>query len=373
MRVSPERSVRPCASTALCWLLLGGLCVLPAGCNSSGRQLQADLYQRELRLQEDEIYRLEDCLCEYQGLVRDYRSQVKQLQGELTHNASSTLAAPAPTPRAELPAPTEEAPDAPLLFETPEPPSATVPPGMAPDMAPDLEEAQPFVPSDRQPALDEAPPYSPALEDSAAIDPPGASPRAGVAAASLEASAPPPRLLNLSPERFRRLPEKSSEPSPEPSPEKSIVQRIEIEASVTTDDTTTTPTMLVKLRPIASGEPTAFAGTAAVMLIDPSLAGASRYLARWDFDADEVAFWSDADGVIGLPVGLPGGLDAGAAVGLELWARLIDTSGNKTLAKTEWSGVPLAEPIATRGDENWRPADRDEAVRLATFEQAVRE
>lgn len=65
------------------------------GCNS-GKQLQRDLYQRELRLQEDEIYRLEDYIEQYQGIIREYRCRNAELEQQLSGgtaagNSSSKL------------------------------------------------------------------------------------------------------------------------------------------------------------------------------------------------------------------------------------------------------------------------------------------
>lgn len=84
------RSVRNIASTEASSFgvkqlrLLGCLtgllvCLCAIGCNN-GRQLQADLYQRELRLQEDKIYQLQDCVDEYQSIIRGYRMEVAELK-----------------------------------------------------------------------------------------------------------------------------------------------------------------------------------------------------------------------------------------------------------------------------------------------------
>lgn len=93
------RSVRNIASTEASSFvvkqlrLLGCLtgllvCLCAIGCNN-GRQLQADLYQRELRLQEDKIYQLQDCVDEYQSIIRGYRMEVAELKSTDPGSTSS--------------------------------------------------------------------------------------------------------------------------------------------------------------------------------------------------------------------------------------------------------------------------------------------
>lgn len=65
------------------------LCLFSIGCNN-GRQLQTDLYQRELRLQEDKIYQLQDCVDEYQAIIRGYRMEVAELKASDSYSAKAT-------------------------------------------------------------------------------------------------------------------------------------------------------------------------------------------------------------------------------------------------------------------------------------------
>ena len=80
-----------------------------------------------------------------------------------------------------------------------------------------------------------------------------------------------------------------------------------------------------------------FAGTVALMLVDPSAGDTPRRVARWDFDRSEVAgAWrieAGADGPhLELPIQVPASIPTDHP--LRLWVRLVDSNGTKRLTST---------------------------------------
>ncbi|MEN0111348.1 MAG: hypothetical protein AAF805_11560 [Planctomycetota bacterium] len=337
-----------------CWVI-AAVCVplvTPlAGCSgSNARRMEADLYQRELRLQEDEIYRLEDYLEEYQAIVRGYRCEVAELRQELNdrdrpgiaahESASRPLeAAVAPTPATESSTP--PAPDD--LIE--------MPPGdEAPSFTPPAASAE----ASEAPAFEPAPLFQPDAE-------PLPAPTDGAARGEPEASAvklaavegPPAELAEDSP----------SPPLPfAPTPGRPIA--VQEDAPVvpgapirlTLERPAGGPhTLAVVVTEAEDGWLAGFRGEASLMLTDPGASGKRRRLARWDFTSEEVEASRDVppDGPpqLTLTISLPirEVIEADARV----WVRLVDESGVKTL-----QAAPLvtrdARPIASAGDRGHR-------------------
>lgn len=291
------------------------------GCNQ-GRQMQADLYRRELRLQEDEIYRLEDYLREYQGLVRGYRREVGELKQQLATAQGQEVVPAEASPDAETPG-LEFAPGAPPLRE------ATTPTPV------DEPGESPATPSGEE--LDEAPPFN-----------------AGVRFQHPSRTDPAPRPLARL-DRVSRVSDLSVAPTPFPTtspqavpaaiPAQALLKLDEVDAvrlAVRNGeaDANGTPTLIAEVTPLAAGLPAYFEGEASVMLADMSRRGANRRLMRWDFTADEVeACWTKSDGSSRLELPLlaprPATADAPTDRALRLWVRLVDARGRKTLRSVE--------------------------------------
>ena len=211
--------------------------------------MEVDLYQRELRLQEDEIYRLEDYIEEYQALVRGYRCEIEELEQKLADDrpASPTPASPAPITRPTNDPPQEPAP----AFERPEP--GFMPEIEMPDPAP---EAAPSLPAPG--GSDLPPPFKPGSASHA----PRAFPiQTASAATPIESAAhePPARVTGVD-RGFR-------------------VSASEEESGV----------LLATVTAVTRESLAGFAGEASIMLTDPSIDGAGRRIARWDYSVAEVA------------------------------------------------------------------------------------
>ncbi len=348
------------------------------GC-AGNQQANRDLYFRELRLQEDEIYRLEDCIKEYQGLIRGYRVEIDQLKSggsgsptpagsrapledrfEPTPSQGGVLDdSDAPRPlRQLLEPPQPRSTPAPLIdvppidlgepFDRPvAPPSMDVPPQTAP-----LKTAPPAgVPPIDVPALpNEPPPVAPGDR----YDPSEALP--------LPRDSQPLDILPLESEPLGVAPGRDDQASPDAWLEALPIGDALVDgyAGPTIESGEATLVTLITTT-AASGAPTLFRGEVSLMLIDPDEDPEAQYpegrkLARWDFTSGEVAdSWRDdmPMPVLDLAVVLP--REAPLDRKLELWVRLVDDQGEKVLRKTdltlgrlasiETAKLAMAEPV----------------------------
>ena len=290
-------SVRSNASKSPVLLLLAMCCAAPLGCNN-GKQLHADLYQRELRLQEDEIYRLEDYIEEYQAIIRGYRMEVADLKKQLAEGTSATTGAlPEPTPVDQAkPIPLEE--DEAPRFERPFP-------------APDADEAPPFKPSSAiQPLI-----LSPEEQESNTLT----------------------QLRNTPPARFvepfgsKRIPVSREVESGDD-------QKLSLSLKNGPKEATGEPTLLAMVR---STEGVDFQGEVSLLLTDPAEPGAGgakeKKLARWDFSSQEVSSAMNHEGVIELALMLPLEPEDQPPTDkpLRMWVRVVGEEGKKRLGHEE--------------------------------------
>ncbi|MEX0613980.1 MAG: hypothetical protein WD229_17810, partial [Pirellulales bacterium] len=95
-RSQSQRLLRPPLLALLCAAVVPSLL---AGCQSNAQQ---DLIAREMRMQEDQLYAMEDYLAEYQQLICKYRSENATLKRQLADcdEPDKALPAPRPSPRA---------------------------------------------------------------------------------------------------------------------------------------------------------------------------------------------------------------------------------------------------------------------------------
>ncbi len=382
-------------------LLPVACCLLLVGCNN-GRQLQADLYQRELRLQEDEIYRLEDNLEEYQAIVRGYRCEVADLKRELANTQSDSVSGPVHGPPTIVPVDGPEfSPSGSEPNQLPSVSEGESEEDDEPFPAPDAEEAPPFMPG----ANRTAPPseatatlaqHKSPLPKKAIlatkkkldeVDPP--LPFSPTQAPPIAESTAEPKLSvqSESVQPLHANPLASDSPATRPSSNRRIATFIEPATLKATPKKRATPllklatvdsvrvdlqngprestgelTLLAKLVPLSNGEVAYFEGEASVLLADMSRRGTRRRIGRWDFSANEVALaWSQGSAELELPLLLPAELISKTPTDrpLRLWIRLVDRRGRKTLhsidvdfldrpwrlAETRPAGLIPAHPI----------------------------
>ncbi|TWT32253.1 hypothetical protein KOR34_40150 [Posidoniimonas corsicana] len=326
-RPRPHRRQSICAPVLRLLVAAPVLCLV--GCQNN-QQAHRDIYLRELRLQEDEIYRLEDCIQEYQGLIRQYRAEMH----ELRQQAGEPDAAPRPAPGAprslldgpaqeddfglrplDPPAEEDEVPeiDVPAI-DLGEP--AAAPPIDPPPIDPPPLDNGPTAPAPRGTAPESAPPI-----DIPPLDIPAAEPTAPAEPGSRYGPAeelPPLGQLGETPP-FAPTHDGPSLPA-EP------LGSLAVESYAGPALETGEPTLVALIRPrTLLGQPAPFTGQASLMLIDPTNGADGEKLARWDFSSAEVAAsWRPdaAEPVLDLAVVLPGGVPQDRE--LELWVRLVN-------------------------------------------------
>lgn len=334
--------LRPRASALLC-LPPAACCLLAAtGCNN-GRQLQSDLYQRELRLQEDEIYRLEDYIEEYQAIIRGYRCEVAELRSQLGGLRSAPAEEVVPLeadPEPDDPDPPSVLGDDDPIEMLPDPTEASRPPAFKPDLnAPATPEPGGEAPAFEPDPLIDTSSATP-IEDETPLADSGQDNRA-VSALHLDKAAPP------SP--YPHTPGPIATAAHRASRDARSSIRVAVEAIPTRGPAT--PELRVLVSEATHAALAGFDGTASVMLTDPNLEGRKRRLALWDFTAAET---SDAWGLdprggarLELPIQLP--TETPTDRPLRLWVRLIDSEGEKRLEVTEvrFTGPNLALATTT--------------------------
>ena len=330
-------------------LLLVPLCALMTGCNN-GRQLQADIYQRELRMQEDRIYQLEDCVEEYQAIVRGYRMEVAELKGDgATTKSSKTNNTTVIKPldggdsdtNLQFQAPSKLVDEAPAFS-----PTAADAQQFAPTFTPETETLP--LPSE---TAEEAPPFIPQ---------------------SYEESLPSPLVVLIpdgetaielvSPVETESAQEAQELGSDHPSTEPSLAQRpvgIAIAIRNGSPSESGMATIMANCR-LLDEEITLedFEGEVSIMLADPSVVGSPKRIARWDYTAEEIQqAWKlrpskSQNSVIELPLILPKHIPTDRT--LEVWVRMLEPNGKKRLAnvEAEFLGDPIrlinVEPLAKK-------------------------
>jgi hypothetical protein len=287
--------------------------LLLAGCQNSNSQ--RDLVARELRMQEDQIYAMEDYINEYQQLLCKYRSENAALKRQMVDSCTivetpqsttaprskssggerSRVVPPATPGGNELP-PNLEAPDIPPLQQT------------KPDGA-NLE----FRPG--KPGAD--------LEDSEqASDVVAASYSTSDAASGTAAAT-------------GFVPHETAQPE------------IMLRGEVVANDQGGGPRLAIQvLTQDASGASPVLVGSVSLMLLAVDEQGAKQNLGRWDFGPEESQAAVDpTSGALLFHLELPAEMPITAFN--ELWVRLLPSDGGKLLAK---AAVDLTRP-GTFGSE----------------------
>lgn len=359
------------AGQFLC-LLPAACCLLLTGCNN-GKQLQADLYQRELRLQEDEIYRLEDYIDEYQAIIQNYRCELAETRRELAEKgrsgaSASTASETLPTPADAEPALDGSLNDGPLIDEP-----------IEIETTPDIETA-PASPAEAIDTPTEAPAFGGASEEAPSYEP---APLFDGGSGSRDEE-PAHRLtaLEVGEEPSLQVTPAASPTPPTPYPHAVAItpprrigldERLALSVRDLTGEAATVVATLAEAQPAALA---GFEGEASVMLTETTPDGRLDRIARWDFTAGEVLHaWRTSDNQEGTAIELPITLPAEAPTGqrLQLWVRLVDREGKKRMQATPiWLADSPLRLDASRtglaaGPLRRLPATEVEASRPAEF------
>jgi len=256
--------------------------LLFCGCQSAA---QSDLISREMRLQEDKIYALQDYLSEYQQLLCQYRAENEALKERMQDGASSPSLAPRSGTGRSL-APPNEAPRAPSRGS-----ESTTPDLPVPDL--DI----------------------PNLNDRSSNDDLKVTP------ATHEAS------TNQS----------ASHPAGEAASAAGPAERVWLSGEVIANEAGG-PRLVVDVAPLTSaGRSTSFAGPVSLMILEPTENGPPKNIARWDYATAEAKSATDNAPdrhAMRFRMELPA--DTAVDRPAELWVRLVHENGVKLLAN-----VPL--------------------------------
>ncbi|QDT67991.1 hypothetical protein MalM25_09000 [Planctomycetes bacterium MalM25] len=359
-------------------LLSVALVLFLTGCNN-GKQLQTDLYQRELRLQEDEIYRLEDYIGEYQSIIQNYRCELAETRRKLAERGrpepveAGTATEPLPMPVKEDPILEEPVIDGPIEIETTPDIENTPPPAEAPidaaGEAPAFGEGAGETPVEA-PAFEPAPLFNRGSGQSS--EPPTHK------LTALETGDEP--ILQVTPASAPPAPTSSTPPRPYPHAVATghpqpigLDKRLGLSVRNLTGKTATVVATLAERQPAALA---GFEGEASVMLTETAPDGRLERIARWDFTPGEVLHaWRTNDNQNGTAIELPITLPAEAPTGqrLQLWVRLVDREGVKRMQATPvWlANAPLRLDASrtglVAGPLRRLPETEDEAPRPAEF------
>lgn len=309
------------------------------GCQSNSER---DLIARDRRMQEDQIYALQDYINQYQQLVCQYRSENASLKRQLSGGrvAEPQPSEPQPAPRGSGPSPSTSP-----TFQAPQTPGEQE---QSPPETPKIE--TPEVPPLKTTTLDEAASTNePQVSDSETQD--DASPL--VLAASHD-------------EPAHEAP--SSEPGQSPTNEPTSSEsasNVLLSGEVVANDAGGGPRLMVDVIPFAaSGRVEVFDGSVSLMLLANDDDGRQRSIGRWDFGPHDVRTAIDtntSEPTMRFYVELPAGTPAGEAT--QLWVRLVPQSGPKLLAH---ANIDLAQPgvFSSRTDKLW---PTEETVLAASY------
>ncbi|MBN1912535.1 MAG: hypothetical protein JW818_22635 [Pirellulales bacterium] len=233
------------------WIAIALACLLGPGCQ---HHRNTAALEQELRLYEDRIYQLQDCLQRTQTALEESRRENAAMQAQPFHSPPSETPSTARPKKLEPPLPEDFHLDNPGQegFKSNLPDSLKVPdPGISPpsDTGPELPDDR----TDTPPATTD--PNSPAPGWNPSTKPPGTDPTS---------DSGQPEEISLG----------------------------EVVAAARDASGQMTPgeglTMVVQPRD-ASGRLIAVEGPVSAVLIDPSVTGPAARVARWDFPAEEVA------------------------------------------------------------------------------------
>ena len=286
--------------------------IISSGCRSGG---ESDLVTRELRMQEDQLYAMEDYLTQYQQLLRKCRAENAELKHELNERG-------------------EELPEPPLRSRRPS--SQRSSPGRtAPDLGPptrrETEASPPTSPENIE--LPDIPP----LEESTQSE---SEPHVLAASAVFDQDSMDQFEANIPEIEAAAQPEsvtdeqEASMATHEASESPDIPTRILLHGEIVANEAGGGPRLVVDVVPRSgTGGAASFVGDLSLMVLAPGDSGQPQSLARWDFSSDDAqaaAEESDDGRAMRFYLELPG--DASAAAPVQLWARALPADGEKLLA-----------------------------------------
>ena len=302
---------------ALAGLLLSLTAMLTAGCRSGGEN---DLVARELRMQEDQLYAMEDYLTQYQQLLRKCRAENASLKCELDER-SEELPEPAARNRRRN--------------GVREPSRLTTPP-VVPPVLPEADETPATSPENIQlpevPPLEETTDSNSTLPDAESLheDPHAVAELPSIESADVQNVAAIETEADVAAASSRRNLEQDAPATMD------LATRISLDGEVV-ENAGGGSRLLVDVAPLTSdGEPASYFGGLSLMVLAPGNSGQPQSLARWDFSAEDAqAAIAETDHGRAMRFYLELPVDAAIDEPVQLWARLLPETGEKLLAHAD--------------------------------------
>jgi hypothetical protein len=322
--------VRP--SFAVSGGLLAAL-ALVVGCQSGGQQ---DLVAREMRMQEDQIYAMQNYLEDYQKLLCKYRAENAALKRQVAEGRSpepkpkDADSSPEEKPRQQPTPPKDVNQDQDTESKPEGGPDIQLPP--APEIEdPDVPPLDATKSTQADLSWDQEDELQGGRRDSqvataAAIEPITASEEAAPPEVTTETEPLVERVALIETTKARGLqsgPHAAHSSNP-----------IWVHGEVVMNDAGGGPRMLVEVEPLENAVgPGPFVGRAEVMVLNPTNGGTPEPVARWNFSADAVqAATSDSDDGRTMQFRLELPAETPNTKPVELWVRLLPAEGGKLLA-----------------------------------------
>ena len=308
---------------ALGWVVLCPS--LLAGCQSGAQQ---DLIARELRLQEDQLYAMEDYLTQYQQLVCKYRSENAALRRRLADDyydeddKEDELPAPRLRPRDRQPAR----------------------PGTSIEIreTPGLDGEQPPA-REIEIELPDVPPLEGSTSDESPSEPVVNASHTELASEAADGEAPSAAWQETVDNRTLESQNGNEPPPIEASPTSEQPPQIWLRGQVVENEAGGGPRLSVHVDLLDDrGSATELHGTLSLMLLAPDGEGGQQSLARWDFETEELRSAIDSttgERTMRFYLELPA--DTPLMEATELWVRALPRDGKKLLAHTR---VDLEQP-----------------------------
>ncbi len=303
-----------------------------AGCQNNSER---DLIARDRRMQEDQIYALQDYITQYQRLLCQYRSENASLKRQLSEDSSvePQMAEPQlmPRPRSGIPSTTKTP-----QFQTPTPPGVKQQQVSPPRTPPKMET-----------------PEVPPLESTTTDDSSTTESLLGEATEQHELA---PRVLKASYDEPVR---QSATTAAIPRANRGTTHTTGVTSDVMLSgevvvNSTGGPRLMIDVVPFgAAAHVQPFEGSVSLMLLVDDDHGKRRSLGRWDYGPDDVRSAirpTDSRSTMRFFIELPAGTPTSEAS--QLWVRLIARDGTKLLAHTN---VNLARhgKFSSRTNKNW--------------------
>lgn len=334
MRLEPLHAIACRRSTLLA--VVASLACLSVGCRSGSER---DLVARELRMQEDQLYAMEEYLAQYQGLLRQARAENRQLKRQISKQQGELPAPPSRSSKSATPgeaAPAAQPIDVPPVELTPvepesrEPTAPSSPGGIESPDIPTLDETTLITPEpDQSPAnadivTNEYPDEGRVALADFSSDVADANPRSGDATYATDDS-------GAVFEQDASSPQSADPPT-----------QVWMHGEIIAGASDTGPRLIVDVEPLTrAGRATPFAGKLSLMILAATPNEHPTSLARWDFSPDELMEIADNpdDGeALRFYLEFPGDVPGDQA--LQLWVRLIGDEGEKILTHAD---INLAE------------------------------